>query len=329
MTEKTVKYRLASSSGYKANIVKLGYHVLDSSGIVDKLERPDVEITRPLVPSDVVEVHNKCLVTANGYIEPTEVYNQRLFVKGLTKKLLISNSNQIGIISFAEMEENLVIKPIEKSYVTSEGSYELYNKAIITFPEPVKEGFLVIAGYMVFENPEFLYRVSDKAFMLRLDRLSYLEKLNELRRYRDIYDELGVEVSVVNPTAAQIQDLMSQETIKNFLSLNNSFYVETPNYSLETKRIYLESSTVPGQFRTELEPVLPFIGGEGKVVEYKCRRRNNSKYTVYTTDAYVNNHLFTKAPLPHPGLINGHRIVGRTHSLSQGFFLEVTLNKIN
>lgn len=322
-----VNYRLAVHSGYKANIVNIGRQEYDELAYFHKANFPDVEITRPTIPTDLRLLHDKCLMTVNGYVYPTEYYDDRLFIRDATEGMLKSRSNQLGILSFNQADTKLKKTQITKEMLVSDGDYQYYNKLLINFPEEVGSCMLVLAGYLIFEQPEFFYRVSDRTFVLRLDRLGYMEKLYELSRNRNIFETLGIETSVNNPSVFEVSTAISNETIEKLLTLNNSFLVEVPNYLIDTRKVYLEHSNVPGNLRTEVEPTMPMFGGCGKVIEYKHRKNNDHKYTLQTIDAYLNNHLLSRLPLSALELYNDHRVVGSTYQLSQAFFLDIQLTR--
>jgi hypothetical protein len=203
----------------------------------------------------------------------------------------------------------------------------MYEKALIDFGRPIGHAMLVMGGYMLFEHPEFFYRVSESTFALRLDRLNYMEKLYELNKYRDIFKELGVETSPNNTSVIDAATVRSDITITKFLSLTNSFLVELPVTSFSLSKIYLEHSNLPGSFRTEVGPTLPFFGGYGKMIEYTKRKNNDVKYTVHTCDAYYNNYLFSDKPIDTVTLYNNQRVLGNSYNLSPGFFLQVNMTE--
>lgn len=327
MDDFSAQYRLAVSSGYKANIVKIGREEYDPLAYYHKGNFPDIEITRPGIDTDLSLLHNKCLMSVNGYIQPTEYSNGKLFIANATENMLKTKHNQIGLLSFNNMEGNLKKTQVVPSMLSVDGDYSYYEKAIITFPEEVGDCFLVLAGYLVFQQSEFFYRVSDRAFAIRPDRLKYMERIFELSRYRNIYSALGIEVSVNNPNAFEGAEVRSNEMVEKFLTLDNTFLVEIPGYSVETNKVFLEHSNVPGNFRTEIEPNLPMVGGYGKLLEYKKQKHNLNKHTVQTCDAYLNNHLFSKMTTGSINMYNDHREVGRTYQLSQAFFLDIKLTK--
>lgn len=324
----SVNYKLGVQAGYKANICKIGKEAYDTLSYYHKEQFPDIEITRPNTQTDLDLLDKKCLMTVNGYVYPTEMLNGRLYIPKATTSMLKSRNNQVGLLSFNSLPVNLVKHKITVDMVTPDTPTALYEKALITFDKPIGSAFLVMAGYLVFEQAEFFYRVSDRSFALRLDRLNYIERLYEINRYRNIFDELGVPVSPNNSSVVDANMVRSDSVISKFLSLFNSFLVEIPGHYINTRKIFLEHSNIPGSFRTELKPTMPIFAGHGKLVEYINRKSNDTKYSVYTSDAYINNYLFSKLPENEIALYNGHRIIGNKYQLSQAFFLEIQCSKI-
>lgn len=318
-----IQYKLATTAGYKFDITKVGQESYDPLAYYYKDNFPDVEVTRPNTQTDLSLLDTKSLMTVNGYIYPTVFSNGKLYIPNATTSMLKSKHNSIGILSFNHSTKPINKLPITLDMITPESPTTLFEKAIITFDRPISNAFLVLAGYMIFEQPEYFYRVSDRSFALRLDKLNFIERLYELSYYRNIFDELGIEVSPNNPYVMDANVVRSDHVVTKFLSLFNSFLVELPEASFETQKIYLERTSVPGNFRTEINPTLPLITGYGKLSEYVVRKNNDTKYTVYINDGYVNNFLFSKLSTSDIQLYNNHREPGKPYELSRAFFLKI------
>ena len=327
MTTVDINYQLANSAGYKFNIIKIGNYVYDPLAYYHKDNFPDIEITRPGSSTDMSLLHNKTLMTVNGYVHPTTYVDERLFIGNATKSMSKSKSNSVGILSFNKLSSPLVKTQITPDMVTAEEQQPMFNKAIITFSRDIGVPILCVCGYLIFENPEYFYRVSSNSFALRLDKLNYLEKLYELNRYRDIFADLEVPVSPNNSSMVDATVVRSNEVITRFLSSYNSFLVEVPTTSLTTSKLFLEQSNVPGNFRIEQQPFLPMIVGYGKIGEYIKRKTNDTKFTVYVNDAYYNNHIFSYLSTEDIQVYNDHRLPGRTYRLSPAFFLKMTVEQ--
>lgn len=324
MTTLDVNYVLANQAGYKFKITDMTNNVYDPSAYWTKENFPDIEVTRPNTTTDLSKLDTRCLVSVNGFYYPTIYTNGQLFVPNATKSMLKSKANHIGILSFNSMGLDLDKIPLTQDMFTGDPNFSLYEKVIITFNKDLQYPALIINGYMIFEDPEFFYPVASNAYVLRLDRLNYIEKLYELNRYRDIFTELGIPVSPNDPSVIDGDVARSDAMIMKFLSTFNCFLVNFP-YPLVTEKIYLEHSNIPSFFRTEIEPTHLLVGGYGKTLEYYKKQTLNTKYNVSTLDAYYNQFLFSSKPYNEIALYNDHRVVGSTYRLAQAYFMKLSL----
>lgn len=322
MPEIHFNYNLARTAGYRINICKIGTTVSDPTLYYIKDNFPDVEITRPNVPTDLSLLDTKCLVTVNGYVHNTSYINNKLYIPNATLSMLKSKMPDIGILSFNDLSQSIIKTPILANMITSEAPYTLYQKAILTFPTPVQSPILSICGYMIFEHPDFFYRVSDGSFVLKLERLNYIEKIYELERYRNIFSDLGL-TSVSGTSAIDAIAAVSDVTVIKFLTTYNSFLINIPVNNLYSTPVYLEHSNVPGNFRTELEPTKPIIVGYGKLGEYFKKKNNDTKYTVYLNDAYYDQFLLSSKNYTDINVYNNSRVTGSSYMLSHGYFLDI------
>lgn len=319
-----ITYQLASDANYRFNIANIGRHEYDPMAYYFKENFKDVHVTRRGASMDIPRLEAQFLWTVNGYIHKSVVSGDQLYLEGAVEGMLRSRCNKIGMLNFSGLTSQLKKLPITVQQVSEDMNLPAYEKIYIAFDEPVVSPILVMAGYLVFENPEFFYRVSDTVFVLHLHRVNYMEKLYELYKYRDIFKDLGVPVSPNNPTHVNTEAVRSLETIKKFLSLGNSFMLDTgsPN-GLALDRLYLEHSSVPGNFRTHKLPILPLFVGYGKLSEYHREEINSERWTVYIQDAVYNNYIFSATNHNLVKTYNGHRIPHSTYKLAEGFFLDI------
>lgn len=327
MTTEHATYQLASGANYKFDIVKMGYHNYDPSAYYHKENFPDVKITRPGTDTDLMKLHNEYLMTVNGYVFPTHVIGDEVFIPQATISMLRSRSNAIGMIHLKKLSDNITRTKITNDMLSIDPVMPAYEKIIITSPTPLVRPILIMAGYMVFENPEYFYRVSDHAFALRLDRLQYAEKLYELHRYRDIFKDIGVPVSPSNDSMVDASVIRSELTIKRFLTLHNSFIVDLNTDNLSVSKVFMERTSVPLNYRTEHPPIFPLCVGYGKLSEYFHEDAGENKNTIATQDSYYNNHLFGYQSYKDIAIYNNHRKPGSTYRLSPAFFLDISVDK--
>lgn len=323
MSEVHFTYVNARNAGYRANLCQIGNNVYDPLQYWVKSNFKDIEITRPTLTTDLSLVHNKSLITVNGYIYPTEYSSSRLYVRKATRSMLKSRSNHLGLISFNNLADPLTRYPLTVDMITPDGLFSLYEKCVITLPEDIRTPMLVIAGYMQLEEPGVFYRLSGNSFALSLNRLSYIERLYETQRYRDIFEDLDIPTSVVNISMIDANLARSDAVILKYLTCFNSFLVDVPVDALQTRKVYLNQANIPATYQTDRLPNYPLVTGYGKFSEYSYSAGPEGRYNVNTIDAYYNNHLVSKLDSHKVDVYNDHRKVGSTYRLSNAYMLDM------
>lgn len=327
MATHRVNYLLGSTGNYRFNITKMGHHEYDQLAYIHKSDFPDVQVTRPKTDTDLLKVHQTCLMTVNGYVHSTTYTSGKLYIPQATHSMLKSKANVTGILDFSKVAPNMTKLSITPEMVTEDPGILAYDKVFITFNEPVQQPLLIMAGYIIPYDTDNFYRVSDTSFALCLSKLQYMERLYELSRYRDIFKNLEVPVSPLNPHMVDTEVVRSLMVIKRLLSTHNSFMVDLKIDNFSTKKIYLNHSKIPGTFTTQTLPNIPLFVGYGKVSEYTVRRDNEFRYTVHTQDCHYNNHLMSYMGQNKIKVFNDHRKPGDTHRLAQAFFLDMTTER--
>lgn len=323
MVKVSAQYVLANAANYQFNIVKMGHHNLDDLAYYYKEDFPDVEITRPGYTTDLGLIDQKCLVSVNGFIHSTVFSDGRLYIPNATKSMLRSRTNSVGILSLEGLTDQVTRQKLQTNMIFEDVGFTPFERVLISVPVAVQKPVLIMGGYIVFENPEYFFRISDNTFVLRLDRLLYVEKLYELSGYRDIFKDLEVPVSDHNLTMVDGAVVRSMATIRRFLSLDNSFLLDLHVPEISTQRIYMQHTNVLGSFRTSALPVLPLFSGYGKLCEYKRVHDADGRYTVSAQDAYYANHVFSASAPKTLDVYNDHRKPGDTVRLAQAFFLDI------
>lgn len=318
-----ITYQLASAAGYRFNLAELGKNSYDELAYYFKENFPDIVITRRNAKLDIPKLQNTFLWTVNGYVYSATQDGEQLYLQGAAQGVLRSRSNIFGMLNFSGVTTKIDQRRIDASMIFEDINIEAYEKVFINFEQPVTNPLLVMGGYLVFENPEFFYRVSDTMFVLHLHRLNYVEKIYETLKCRDIFAELGVPVSPNNPTQVNASDLRSLATIKKYLTLNNSFLIDLGDKGVQLDKVYLQHSNVPSSFIAHKYPYLPLFVGYGKLAEYLVTKANSERWIVNTQDAVYDNYLFTSQNHHLIRSYNAHRKPGQTYRLAEAFFLDI------
>lgn len=319
---------LAEAAGYKLNIANKGRIPYDPNTITNKSQFKDIEITRPGQVTDMYDLHSRALLTVNGFIHPTSFIDGRLFVDNAMTSLFKTGHNHVGIMSFFNLDQELEKIHITEDMITQDGDYPLCEKAIITLPKQLDGVILSFAGYTIFENERYLTRVSDRSFVIYPSRFGLMDKIYELNRYYNIFDDLGIEVSTRNDSVVTHESITSNDTIIKLLTRFNTFFIHTRGHLIEPEIKPLEHTAVPNNFRTQGVPKYPMFGGRGKILEYKFKKFNNYKFNVLTVDAYYDNLVNSYTPIFAIDLVSKARLVGDTYRLSSAIFIDIKMKKM-
>lgn len=321
-------YMLASSAGYKFNIANNGKNLYDTAAIHNKEDFKDVLVTRPGVPTDLFKLHTHALVTVDGYIHPTKIVGDDVFILEAVPTLLRTKRNHIGILSFLNNDKPLNKITLTDKMIFKPDEYELFQKTIIKLPSRVDGVMFVFAGYIVTEDDRILKRISDTSFEFYPERLNYIDKIYELNNYRDIFEELNIDTSNVNDSLVNYKDITSGDTIIKLLTRFNTFFVEFKGKKVSYQFNQLELTSIPNNFRYFKKPQSPLIGGRGKVIEYKFKQFNDVKYTLLTCDAFYNNLLKSYKPTYALEMTSKIRRITDTYRLSSVYFMTIVLDKL-
>jgi hypothetical protein len=97
--------------------------------------------------------------------------------------------------------------------------------------------------------------------------------------------------SPYNSEMVTIDQLVSDENIKSYLSLSQSFIIvlDTPNITLN--RQYVKKTGMPGKYITYKEPLYPLVLGLGRHAEY-WSIKEDGQYSLSVHDNIIENKQF-------------------------------------
>jgi len=320
----TFRYLNAFYSGYTADIDNLRSERPEGSLSIKTLY-PDVRLRTKKGLDDASTLHKKALISVNGIIHRTSVKDNKLYIMNATRMMLRSGKNHIGIHLLRSFTDDLDISHIRlrEEDIVHDDHHPLYRKLYIKLPYIIQQPILIFLGYMILPDENHFYRVNDTTYCLEVDKMMYMQRLNELSSYMDIYQDLNVQVSPYNNSVVSVEEATSDTTILRALLHDNTFIIDTRYSAITATRIYLERSTIPSLFRTSQNPSYGLTGGYGKFIEYIYVRGYDGIYSVYTEDHVFDHYLMSKRDLRDIELYNAHREVGSTYYLIPGSFIKL------
>lgn len=311
-----LQYRALQKTNLRINLANINDNVPEG---YPKDGFEDAKITTLSVPISIKDVFDKCLITVNGYIHSTLLDGDTLFIKSAGKALLKARSSTVGLISFADIGQIKRI-PVTEDMVNPEDNLSLYEKTIISLPEPIdnKQVLLVIGGYIVWLDNGSFYTIGSTSLALQLKNLPYIERLFESRDTMDLEGLLPDD----HEEPVDINLLRSDTTVKKYLTLHNSFVVIIDKPILFKNKLDVKSGGFPGQFITTYTPKYPLFGGYGKLLDY-WDVFEDGFWSITVTDSYYRNFVFKTVPDSDLTVINDSLDVRLPTYIDRGFFLEI------
>ena len=316
---KQAKYSDVYMSAYKVDLCSIERE-LDSSYPRDML--PDLVIYRPPYNTDLSLLHTHCLVTLNGYCQPTDAsrVKNEAYVKGGAFVSYFANANQMGILSFADIGE--ITKEFiddEKIQTSEDSNTAFYIKTDTDLTD--KTVMLSLGGYLIIPDNYTISTINSNLISLKLDNIQLLEKYLESRKYIDL-SSLQLDESINNKDMINTEEFFSKETIISWLKMPQSFLVIVDAKELLFTRIYLRPGKLPGKYITYHKPFLPLIVGYGRMAEYWATK-DDGQYCINTTITGYSNYTFKYTSDKYKKNIDDSRLPGDTYDMEHPYFLQI------
>ena len=355
---KVAKYSDAFRSHYKIDLTKIGVVTPDN---YPQSELNDIVITRPNYSTDLSLLHTHCLISVNGYYHYTDTDGSKGYVYDAAKTLRKSNNNHVGILSFLDIGALTKVKLLRDNiypqqyllsnqfiqdtitstdrimsedgsgyllaesngYILAEHHSVLRDRIYFDIQEDLtnKSYFLVLGGYLVFPEKDVFWQSGQRTFALNINQIPYPQRIYESSLYLDL-TTLGLTSLDIAPDAINTEELYSDEILKNYLTLSQSYLVIVDKPNLITNKIYLRHSHLPGMFTAYQDPVLPLIVNYGKAVEY-WKTFEDGFWSVTVEDSFLRNYILSQQPIYQMQTLNGHLLPHMPFWHSQGHLLEI------
>lgn len=317
---KHVRYSDAFRSGYKAKLVEAGVIHPDNYPVE---ELNDIALTRPKHDTNMSLLHTHCLVSINGFYHRTDTDIDTAIVYNAAKSLRTSNSNHIGITSFLDVGE-LTKVPLQETNIYGDNHTEpLKDKVYFSVDEELdgKSYILIVGGYAIYASAGVFWRNGDHSFALDLNKVPYIERLYEASLYLDM-EELELPTYALNPDALSLATINSDDFIRKYLTMSQSYLVivDTPN--LVTNKVHLRNSNMPGMFTAYQDPTMPLYASYGKAVEY-WKTYEDGQWSVTVEDSFLRNYILSMQPNVNTELLNNNLTPMRPYKHSRGYLLDI------
>lgn len=287
---------------------------------IDRFRNDDAEISHgdkhDLLLSkegvDFQSYYRYAMVTVNGFFHRTGGSPTGLQVVDGGRTGRISNDNQIGIHSFVGVS-TLDFIPITAGmvYKTTDAA-KLSDRAYVELPYNMEDKtlLLVLGGYLHVLD-EVYTRIGPKSLRINFNKVALVERYFDSRKSIDL-SSLPLTRDEDNPTHLSVSEIFSDEVIKAYLSLPQTFLVVVNTKDFFVRRHQITNSQIPGRYEVPSNTErLPLFGAWGKACDYAifpdygvhvlaCPENARQSYQFRTTDwrdlATINDSLNTYRP---------------------------------
>lgn len=284
---KYARYSIGNKAGYRFEFCKAGY-MYDPNENSEFLT--DIRINRPEYNTDISLLHKYCLITVNGYIHNTDTDGTYTYAYDGGKTVKITKDNRFGILSFLDIGEvqKILIKKEEILPARIDGV--LKEKIIFKIDEDIGDDvfMLSLGGYLILPQEDIFWKQGVDTYMLDINRLPYIERLMESKEFLDI-SGLGINTSTIGDETVEVDNMYSDEVIRNYFTMSQSFFIRIKTNNLSTVKYAMQRINTPGSFIMMHKPSMPMFVSHGRMVEYWSQKQGE-KYLVTVPDSYFRNY---------------------------------------
>ena len=316
-----------------ANVLQCGYKVkLVDRTAVDEQHRDFDTLNDAMLGRDGIYadeglfplIHTHCLTTVSGFIHNTDTDGTRAFIVDAGKVMRKAGQSHIGLLSFNAIGAIQKVNIPAANISRLDQDTSMFKK--LTFTTDIslenKSVMLVLGGYLYLPRAGVFWQNSDSSFILSLENANYIERYLESKDHLDM-SGLGLLPMDNSPDAVSTLALTSDETIKKYFQLSQSFLVVVDTPSLTSRKMALRGSNVPGAYTTVLDPVSPVITGYGRMPAY-WKKREGDVWKLTINDNYLRNFVSRQRELKNVSVISDYLNSTRPTDISNGYLLEIS-----
>lgn len=301
--ETYVKYADAFRAGYKVTPISPTASI---DSVLPIKEKTMLHLARK--GTDYKLFYESCLVNVNGYFHLTDYDENGIYIEDGMKSQFLSNKANIGICSFREIGK-LTFKPITNPMIYKQhATEELFHNTYIDVGQDItdKTVLLVIGGYLHGFGDDVVSRVSPTSLKIKFSNIPYLDRYYESRNYIDL-SSLNLSSTSKSKTQIAVNELYSDEAIRAYFTLSQSFIVILDNPSIFTKKIPLHKTPFPDMFIAHQIPDKPLFVGAGKVTNY-WTTYEDQQYSVTCDDTLRQNYVYDTIIAENNVSVNSSRV---------------------
>jgi hypothetical protein len=274
----------AVRSGYK---VTPTHPTISVTSPLPMSERTHLLLTKPEADYEFIQKH--VLVNVNGFYHQTDYSTDGVFVTDGMKSCLHGRRNEIGMLSFSALGTLSFIPITDEMIYTHRPQQKLRNNCYVDTGVDLSEKtvMLVLGGYLHMLDQRAFYRISQTAFGIDFGQIPLIDRYFESYKVLNL-DSLEMEHSDTNDSQISVSNLLSDEVLRKYLQLSQTFFVVLDNVEIFTDAIEIKPSPFPGTYTSSIQPIYPLMVGHGRH-EVFWPRKEHDRYSIniHTTTAWT------------------------------------------
>lgn len=289
-------------------------------------EYPDEDLTDILMTKpgmDYALLYRNCLVNVNGLYHITDYSTRGLRVKDAGRSTYLANNHDIGLVSFLDVGK-VTVTPITAAMIKPKGTNPLKNGFIVNVPKIDLSKRIVmmsIGGYLHYGEQQYSvtgdHSIDVQWYNIPLaSRYHNSKGLIDLSKFEDTMTH--------NPNHGSALDLNqanTDEAIKAYMTLSQSFVITIEAANLYYMRHGLERTKLPGRYVAYERPRFPLQLENGLMPSYIAIVEDDL-YSIAVTDNMVSRYVADKQPMSPVMYDNGARISSERQKYASAYFLE-------
>ena len=299
-------------SGYKVELVEQNDTELS--------KQIDLKVTRP--KTDMEDVYNHCIFSVNGFFHMSDKDADSVYVVNGGNTMLKSRDNHLGIWSWANVGNLQHIKITDEMLFKQNDTSTFSDRVYIAVPDDLenKTVMLFAGGYLVKPEPEIFFPVGNNTYCFNIGRIPMLRRYFESRNHID-YSSLGLDPSTVNDSLISLEQFYSDENIRKYLTLSQSFLVVVDKEDVYFETHPVKTAPMAGMLISYYEPTYPLFMGAGRSPSY-WKRYENTQWSITVADNYRQNKAFESMTKDHFTHVADHNQTIKPAYFSQAYLLE-------
>lgn len=274
--------------------------------------------------ADYLAMHKRMLANVNGFYHLTTANSKGFHIVDANKTRRKSKKNYVGLFSFGPIGQ-ISLEPITEDMVSFERDSQdrIVNVHVKCASEMCgKKAFIVIGGYLSWPDGERINVNTPGVMSVAVRRYPWAERYFESF---ETIDMPGINLPKVdhNPGFVVRDYFYSEEFLKAYFTLSQSFIVVVDTPSMIYEREYPERDNVPFTYFTYRRPRYPLVVASGKHEVYWSQEEAGA-WVLRGYDGKRKHYMMQTTPEQDRPCFDDGLYGGNPEDFTEAYFLKIT-----